>query len=89
MPYDEAVWPGTATIDPSGTVTAGAFGTWTITFRVGRSGIDNSGGIKVCTRMMCDWGNPQVDQPAGEGYTTVRTTGAAKPRFHFDPPALG
>ncbi|MGH7861571.1 MAG: DUF3604 domain-containing protein, partial [Candidatus Dormibacteraceae bacterium] len=85
MAYDEAVWLGTATIDPAGPVTAGAFGTWTMTFRVGRFGIDNSGGIKICTRMVCDWGNPRLDDPAGEGYTTARTTGTAKLRASFDP----
>ncbi len=82
---DPKVWLGTASIDPAGDVEAGSFGSWTISYRVGRYGVDNSGSIKIAIRMVTDWGNPQLEDPAAEGYTTVTHTGAAKLRARFEP----
>ena len=69
---------GTATIEPTMPVAAGKFGSWTITFTVGKYGIDSGGQVKVARRLVSDWGRPQFDDPQAEGYTTVVTDGAAK-----------
>jgi len=77
-------WLGTVRMDPAGPIVAGALGTYTFTFRVGRLGIDNGGTVKIAVRLASDWGRPQLDDPAGEGYTTVRTTGPARLRAFYD-----
>ncbi len=78
------LWLGTVRMDPAGPIIAGSLGTYTFTYRVGRFGIDNGGTIKIAVRLACDWGRPQLDDPAGEGYTTVRTTGAGRLRAFYD-----
>ena len=61
---------GSATVTPDSDVVAGASGTWRITFRVGRWGIDERGSIKLAWRQVSDWGPPQFDDPGGDNYTT-------------------
>ncbi len=82
---DPDLWLGTARIEPKGDVEAGAYGTWRITYRVGRYGIDNSGAVRVAIRDMSDWGRPQFDDPAADGYVTIAHTGAAKLRVRYEP----
>ena len=81
------LWLGTVRLTPSGRIVAGSMGAYTFTYRVGRLGIDNGGTIKIAVRMACDWGRPQVDDPSGERFTTVRTTGPARLRMFYDPRA--
>ena len=71
---------GSAIIEPRTPVVAGKFGTWTIVYTVGQYGIDSGGQVKIARRLVSDWGNPQFDNPAGEGFTTVTVDGAAKVR---------
>lgn len=78
-------WLGTVRLNPQGPIVAGSMGTYTFTYRVGRFGIDNGGTIKIAIRHASDWGRPQVHDPQGEGYTTVRSTGRARLRAFFDP----
>lgn len=78
-------WLGTVRLSPSGRIVAGSTGTYTFTYRVGRLGIDNGGTIKIAVRMASDWGRPQMDDPSGERFTTVRTTGPARLRTFYDP----
>ena len=77
-------WLGRVRMDPAGPIVAGSLGTYTYTFRVGLLGIDNGGTVKIAVRLASDWGRPQLDDPAGEGYTTVRTTGPARLRAFYD-----
>jgi len=68
-------WLGRANIKPAGDVIAGSMGTWTLTYTVGRLGIDDGGSIRIARRIVCDSERPQLDDPQGSGYTTVTTTG--------------
>ena len=49
-----------------------------IEFHVGSYGIDDGGNIRIAWRRVSDWESPQFTDPAGYGYTTVWTDGAAK-----------
>jgi len=75
---------GFATISPKEEISAGAWGTWTITYHVGRLGIDDGGRIFILTQAACDWGPFQMDDPKGANYTTVHTTGHAKVKARFE-----
>lgn len=74
---------GTVRLDPPGPVEAGAVGTWTLTYTVGRYGIDEGGTLKLSQRFAADWEVPQFDQPDAPGYTTVRTDGNARLRPYY------
>ncbi|MCL4426545.1 MAG: DUF3604 domain-containing protein, partial [Firmicutes bacterium] len=78
-------WYGRASISPDGEITAGSYGTWKITYTVGRYGIDNGGRLKVAMRLASDWGVPQTTDPAADNYFTVSTTGEAKIEARYDP----
>jgi len=75
---------GYATIAPEGSVVAGSRGTWTLTYTIGKLGIDDSGQILVLLRLMSDWGAFQTDDPKGENFITVRTSGDARVSASFD-----
>lgn len=47
---DPGTWLRMATIEPVGPVVAGSFGTWTLTIRVGRYGVDDSDALLVVIR---------------------------------------
>lgn len=82
---DQATWLATASITPGRPVATGTFGTWTLTIVVGRYGIDNSGAVKVAIRSVTDWGQPQLDDPAGDNHVTVAHTGQASLRVSYEP----
>lgn len=69
-------WLGTAEINPGDAVPVGSRGTWTLTYTVGRYGIDDGGAIRIARRG--DWEPPQFAHPQGPGYTSVATTGAVR-----------
>jgi hypothetical protein len=76
---------GYATIDPGGEIVAGTWGTWTLTYHVGRLGVDDGGRIFALTKAATDWGPFQVDAPEKADYMTVRTTGNASVNARFEP----
>ena len=53
-------------------------GTWTVRYRTGVAGVDESGRIRLAWRSVSDWPNPQFDDPRGANYVSVRTSGAAR-----------
>ena len=76
---------GYATVDPDEEIVAGTWGTWTVTYHVGRLGVDDGGRLFVLTQAATDWGPFQVDQPEQVNYMTVRTTGNASVNARFEP----
>lgn len=57
---------------PTTDVIAGEYGTWVLTYTVGKYGVDVGGGIKIGTRRMSDWGIPQFTDPTAPNYVTVK-----------------
>lgn len=72
--YTQREWTGTGSIDPLEPVVAGEFGTWTIDYVVGVSGIDDGGRVRLAFRTVCDWGAPQFTQPTSPDYTSIHST---------------
>ena len=62
---------GAASLEPSGRVIAGAYGTWRLHYTVGASGIAKGGSIRIYTESDTDWGIPQVTAPSQAEYLTV------------------
>ncbi len=81
---NKAEWYGHATLSPSDPVAAGSYGTWTVRYVVGKYGIDDGGVIKVAYKMASDMPTPQMTDPVGDDYLTVRTTGSAKLRSKYE-----
>ena len=75
---------GSVEIKPKTNVIAGSMCTWTLTYTVGRLGVEDGGSIIVAMRSLCDSERPQFDDPKGSGYTTVTTTGKVRlsARYH-------
>src|SRR5262245_49144336 len=63
---------GRAWMTPDGPVIAGQLGTWTISYEVGAYGYDERARIKIASRFASDWGRPQISDPRGRDYCTVR-----------------
>jgi hypothetical protein len=75
---------GNVQINPTKNVIAGSYGTWTLTYTIGKSSIEDGGSIIIARRSLCDSERPQFDDPKGSGYTTVTTTGSVclSVRYH-------
>ncbi|MBM4080596.1 MAG: DUF3604 domain-containing protein, partial [Planctomycetes bacterium] len=69
---------GTLSVDPTGDVIAGGYGTWRLVYTAGRFGMDDDSTLKICWRFASDWGQPQASNPHGENYFTCTTTGPAR-----------
>ena len=76
---------GFATLDPSTPVVAGTYNTWTISYTVGNLGMDDGSTIKIAGNMTSDWGTPQFDDPAGDNFATVETSGDSMVEASYDP----
>jgi len=62
---------------------------WTLVYRVGPAGIRPGGGIRVALRHLQDFSPPQSDDPTGEGFVRVETSGGKPVELHFEPPYGG
>ncbi|MBX2838978.1 MAG: DUF3604 domain-containing protein, partial [Gammaproteobacteria bacterium] len=76
---------GTAVLDKSGEFEAGSYQSFTLTYTAGRFGIDDSGSMRIVFRFATDQTNPQFDDPAAPGFTTVESSNNAVLEARFDP----
>jgi len=75
-------WLGRADINLKKAV-AGSLESWTITYTVGKYGIDDKGNILIVQRDISDMQIPQFTSPSESGYVTVKTTGNARLKAKF------
>ena len=87
-----AVWPenhpgtdptlyGHVRLAPGGRFEVRSAQTFTLTYTVGRYGIDDTGGIRVVFRFVGDWGALQTTNPQGHGYVTAHVGGRGSGRI--------
>ena len=69
---------GNVALSPMGRVTAGSYGTWTVTYTAGALGVDENASVKLYWRFASDWGRPQFQKPSEPDYATVSTSAAAR-----------
>lgn len=90
-----AVWPenqpgtdpvlyGHVQISPQGQFEVRSAQTFTLTYTVGRYGLDDTGGIRVVFRFVGDWGALQTSNPLAHGYVTAHTNGQGRIALSFD-----
>ena len=70
---------GHASLRPDSPITAGQFGTWTLTYTAGGSGIDVGGGLRIYTDSDSDWGTPQFVDAAAPEYSTINAPEGVQP----------
>ena len=62
---------GHVSLSPQGDFEARSTQTFTLTYTVGRYGIDDTGSIRVVFRFFGDWGDLQTNDPAAYNYVTA------------------
>ena len=75
---------GSATVSPEGRFEAGSYQEFTVSYRAGYFGIDDTGSIKVVHRFASDMGRPQFDNPAAPNFTTVEASNGAILQVEYD-----
>ena len=73
QPGEDPVLYGHVALEPRGAFEARSLQTFTMTYTVGRYGIDDTGGIRIVFRFMGDWGDLQTNDPRGYNYVTAST----------------
>jgi len=76
---------GSVTLSPTGSFEAGSYQTFTLTYKAGKFGIDDSGSMRVCFRFASDQTRPQFENPEGPNYTTITASNNAVLQYHYDP----
>ncbi len=81
--YEKSIF-GSATISPNTPVEARSYHTVILTYVVGKLGLDDTGAIRVCWRMVSDAGRPQMDHPSEENYVTATSNGEGNLFLKFE-----
>ena len=71
QPGEDPVLYGHVELTPRGAFEARSVQTFSLTYTVGRYGIDDTGSIRVVFRFMGDWGDLQTTDSAGYNYVTA------------------
>jgi len=65
---------GSARLDPTAPAEVRSFQTLTVTYTVGRFGLDDTGAIRIALRWVNDCGPLQTDDPAGMNHVTAQAS---------------
>ena len=84
-PGDDPALFGYATLTPNDPVEVRSFQTFTLTYTVGRIGLDDTGGIRVCFRMISDFGKLQTTDPAAPNYLSASCSGSGRMSLRIGP----
>jgi hypothetical protein len=79
MPYSDyrPDLMGSATLEPTGSFEAGSYQSFTLTYKAGAFGLDDTGSLKIGFRFATDFGPVQFTDPKAEGYTSVEASNGA------------
>jgi hypothetical protein len=76
---------GNARLHPVTPVETRSFQTFVLTYTVGSLGLDDTGSICVCFRVMSDLGSLQTHDPKAPNFVTASCTGSGSISLQFDP----
>ena len=62
---------GSARVSPADPVRAGSWGSWTIEWTAGASGLETPGSVALQISPFWGWSPPQTERPGSAGYTTI------------------
>jgi hypothetical protein len=65
---------GFGTLLQSEDISAGSWGSWELTYNVGKLGVDDGGRVFLLFNAVADWGKFQMDKPQGENFVSARTS---------------
>ena len=82
---DDPDFLGSAKLSPLDPVEVRSFQTFTLTYTVGKLGLDDTGGIRVCWRMVSDSGRPQFTDPTAPNFVTATSNGEGNLQLKYDP----
>ncbi|MCP5080551.1 MAG: DUF3604 domain-containing protein [Alphaproteobacteria bacterium] len=82
---DDAALYGSAVFEPLEPVEARTHQSFVLRYTAGKIGLDDTGGIQVCTRMVSDAGKPQTTDPTKAGYLTATCSGEGSVRLTIGP----
>jgi hypothetical protein len=85
QPAADAALYGSAALEPRGAFAARSFVSFTLTYRCGRFGLDDTGSIRVALRFTADGGPLQMHDAAAPNYVTARSSKGVPVRLAFDP----
>ena len=83
VPAEDPVLYGQAELSPEGAFQVRSYQTFTLTYKVGRFGLDDNGSIRVVFRFFGDWGGLQTKDPAAPNFVTAFTSQGTKPQLDF------
>ncbi len=84
-PGDDPILYGSAVLSPNGPVEVRSFNTFKITYTVGLIGLDDTGGIRVCFRMISDFGKLQITNPSAPNFLSADCSGSGKIALRIAP----
>ncbi|NNF80447.1 MAG: hypothetical protein HKN05_20690, partial [Rhizobiales bacterium] len=82
---DDAALYGSAVIEPLGPVEVRTHQSFVLRYTAGKIGLDDTGGIQVCFRMISDAAKPQTTDPTKPGYLTATCSGEGSVRLTIGP----
>ena len=82
--YDDADL-GKARIEPTGPFEICSYQTLTLTYTVGRFGLDDTGGIKIVRRFTNDGGRLQITDPRAPDYVTAEASNGCRLTLYPEP----
>ena len=84
QPGADPVLYGSVTLSPEGAFEARSLQTFTLTYRAGRFGLDDTGSIKVVHRYSNDWGRLQTEDPADFNYVTASASNGSRLQLVYE-----
>jgi len=82
-PGEDPALYGSATMEAHGPLEVRSYATITVTYTVGRLGLDDTGAIRLAFRAVTDFGPLQADDPAAPNHVTARCTGSGTIRLRI------
>ena len=82
---DDPALYGSAVLDGPKQAEARSFQSYRIIYTVGRIGLDDTGGVRVCFRLISDAGKPQTSNPSAPNYLTATCSGEGNIALKFGP----
>ena len=82
-PGADPVLYGQVDLQPKGCFEVRSLHQFTLTYTVGRYGLDDTGSIRVVFRFFGDWGALQTTDPTRHGYVSAHTSGSGRIELDF------
>ena len=84
QPGADPVLYGSVTLSPEGAFEARSLQTFTLTYRAGRFGLDDTGSIKIVHRYSNDWGRLQTEDPGDFNYVTAQASNGSRLQLVYE-----